>query len=171
MKTKEDICKNWLPRYTGTQVGDFASNHSALLFLLGEGTVFPGAAEVQQSVQVQFIQVFDPLDARPGKKLLAEDGLEFLEGRGFDAAAHGIGQVCVDRLRHRDPWPRFRYAWLRDFIREVGGGGSAGVGIGGAEPTATAVPKGGRPLMSASSSLTRTSSASAHCRVLALWRK
>lgn len=41
-------------------------------------------------------------------------GFEFLEGRGFDAAADGIGEVCVDRLRHRDPWPWLRYEWFRD---------------------------------------------------------
>src|ERR1700677_3419340 len=112
-----------LPETDGGILGEVAAsyagpkepNHSALLFLLGEGTVFPGVAEVQQSVQLQFIQVFDPLDTRPDKKLFAEDGFEFFEGRGFDAAAYGIGQVCFHCLSHRNPWPRFGYAWFRDF--------------------------------------------------------
>src|ERR1700683_333217 len=112
-----------LPEADGGILGEVAAsyagpkepNHPALLFLLGEGTVSPGVAEVQQSVQLQFIQVFDPLDAGPGKKLLAEDGFEFFEGRGFNAAADGIGQVCFHCLRHRNPWPRFGYAWFRDF--------------------------------------------------------
>src|ERR1700679_2034306 len=31
------------------------------------------------------------------------------------AAADGIGQVCSHCLRHSNRWPRFGYAWLRDF--------------------------------------------------------
>jgi hypothetical protein len=137
-----------LPETDGGILGEVAAsyagpkepNHAALLFLLGEVAVFPGVAEVQQSVQLQFIQVFDPGDARPDKKLFAEDGFEFFEGRGFDAAADGTARyastACATVTLGRGLGMRGSGTSVRD-----AGGGSPGVGIGGAEPAATACRK------------------------------
>ncbi len=40
---------------SGVYAGPEEPYHAALFFLFGEGTVFPGIAEIQQDVEIDFI--------------------------------------------------------------------------------------------------------------------
>lgn len=62
---------------TAADAGPEKADHAALLLLLGQTTVRPGAAEGEQSIEVNLVQIIESLNPGPGEKLLAEDGLEF----------------------------------------------------------------------------------------------
>jgi len=75
-------------------------------------------SEIQEGIEIDLIEVLDPLDPRPGEKLLTENRFEFLEGGGLDAAAHGIRQVGFDRLGDGHSWFRLDPDLVRRFLRD-----------------------------------------------------
>ncbi|MGO9435248.1 MAG: toll/interleukin-1 receptor domain-containing protein [Terracidiphilus sp.] len=84
--------------------GPEETDQSALLLLLCQSGISPGAAKVQKCVKVDFIEIGKPLRLRPGEKLLAEDCRQFgVRGRR-DAAARCVGQVSLDGRLYSDPW-------------------------------------------------------------------
>jgi len=56
--------------------GPEEADQAALLLLLGKPTVRPGAAEGEQDIEVDLVQIVESLDLGSGEKLLAEDGIE-----------------------------------------------------------------------------------------------
>ena len=56
--------------------GPEEADQAALLLLLGQATVRPGAAEGEQDIEVDLVQIVESLDLGSGEKLLAEDGIE-----------------------------------------------------------------------------------------------
>jgi len=52
-------------------------DQAALLLLLGQLSVLPCVAEIQQRIEIDLVEVVNALDPAPDEELLAEDGLEF----------------------------------------------------------------------------------------------
>lgn len=72
--------------HTGPEEAD----HTALLLLFGERAVLPHAAEVEQGIEIDLIDILESLRLGPGEELLIEDGLKLVE--------RGLGHVATDRI-------------------------------------------------------------------------
>lgn len=141
---------------------------------------------------VELIEILEAFRPGPGEELLLEDPLELRDGVWLKAAAAGVLHIGFDGLLDGNPRlfsDRPRFSPVGECGAQAGGCNSAGafvlgcagagraasgdgeaVGIGAAVESGSG-PNGGRPLLRASSSLSRYSSASSHIRVEALARK
>jgi len=57
--------------------GPEESDQAALFLLLGQLSVLPGVAEIQERIEIDLVEAVNALDPAPDEELLAEDGLEF----------------------------------------------------------------------------------------------
>ena len=87
-----------LDQVAAPNAGPEEADHAPLLLLLGQRSVLPGAAEVEQGVELDLVDVLESLRLGSGKELLLEDGGEFFERGLGDVAPDGIREVGLDGL-------------------------------------------------------------------------
>jgi hypothetical protein len=112
-----------LDQVPAAHAGPEKPDHTALFLLLGERFIAPGVAEIEQNIEIDLIDVLESLHLGPGEKLLAEDGLKFVEGGFSDVAANRVGEIRIDSRLDRDARP-FGRLWQR-FSRSCGSVGRA----------------------------------------------
>lgn len=128
--------ESWiLDEEAAAHTGPEEADHPALLLLLGEGAVLPGAAEVEKDVEVDLVDVLESLRLGPGKELFFEDGREFVERGLGHVATDRIGEIGLDGLLDGDARSlRCRRHNLPNRLRLDSGGRESGERCWGEKP-------------------------------------
>jgi len=67
-------------RAAAADAGPEEADQTVLFLLLGQAAILPGTSEGKQRVEIDLIEVIQPLHSSPGKELLAEDGRRTASG-------------------------------------------------------------------------------------------
>src|SRR6202453_2987681 len=78
------------------------ADDAVLLLCLDDGTLGPRAAEDEQGVKIDLIEVFESLHPCPGEELFLKDSLELLDRVRLEPSAAGVGHVGIDGLLDRN---------------------------------------------------------------------
>jgi hypothetical protein len=87
------------------KAGPEETDHTALFLLPGGGTVLPGVTKVEQSIEIDLVDILEALDSAPDEELLVEDGFQLVEGGFGHIAAHCVCKVGFDGRFDRDARP------------------------------------------------------------------
>jgi hypothetical protein len=78
------------------------ADDAVLLLYPDDGTLGPRAAEGEQGVKIDLIEVFESLHPCPGEELFLKDSLELLDRVRLEPSAAGVGHVGIDGLLDRN---------------------------------------------------------------------